>query len=207
MAKSDVTVLLVCSGRSEWDAAGRIEGRSDLALADGAVDVVRGAIARRTRLGGILPDLVLYWGEHGAKQTADVVSGQAACKAKSSDGLAPVSLGLWEGTLEDELMERTPKSFKRWLSDPSSVTAPEGETTGDFEERFVGVLGRVADKHKGKVVAVVLRPMEYGVAVGLLNAETTDGDEGDCEDSLVLSEHVLSSEGVKGLRSRMKVST
>ena len=208
MAKADVTVLLVRSGPSSWDEAGRLEGRSDLPLAGDAVETVRNAIARRTRDGGLLPDLVLYWGEHGCKQTADVVSGQAACKSKVSEGVAPMSLGLWEGTLEAELLERNPKPFKRWLSDPSSVTAPEGESTGEFEERIIGVLGRVAEKHAGRVVAMVMRPMEFAIVSALLlgdEGKDTEDDEGGDLDTL--REFRINAASVKALRGKVQVGT
>lgn len=198
MAKADVTVLLVQSGPSSWDAEGRLEGQSDLPLTDDALEGLRNAIARRTREGKLLPDLVLYWGEHGSKQIALAVSGQAACKAKASDGLAPVSLGLWEGTLEEELLERTPKSFKRWKLDPTSVTAPEGESTEDFEDRFCAALARVADKHQGKVIAMVLRPMEYRVASAALGYNA-DGQ------STLLYEATINAERVRTMRSNEKV--
>lgn len=214
MAKRDVSVLLVRSGPSSWDEAGRIEGRNDLPLSDAAVEGVRNAVARRTRDGGLLPDLVLYWGEHGSKQTADVVCGQAACKGKVSEGLAPVSLGLWEGTLADELMERTPKSFKRWQADPTAVTAPEGESTGAFEERFVAMLGRIAEKHGGKVVALVLRPLEFALAVSLLEG-VGGGEAGDSGLDVtevwggggVLREYVVNTGVVRLLSELVKVGT
>jgi broad specificity phosphatase PhoE len=95
------------------------------------------------------------------------------------DDLAEVDLGLWEGLLSEELVDRYPKAYKAWTHDPSAVDVPEGERFEAARSRALDQLGRgllrLAVKSDHPAVGVVVRPLMYGILRGrLLGRETNE---------------------------------
>lgn len=169
MGKSkDIRVLLVRTGETEWDRAGRIAGSTDVPLSIGGFEAVRTLAQefKETRLSSV------YCGPDEASQTtarelAQVTGG----KVKVIDELGEIHLGLWEGMLETELQEKCPKAFRQWEEDPSVIQAPEGESLDQAQTRIMEAIGRSLSKAKtdNGAVAVVLRPVAMalvGCALG-----------------------------------------
>ena len=174
----DFRVLLVRSGRNDWDVTGRVTGSSDLPLCD------RGR-ADAHELGSVLGDerlsVVLSGPDEASVQTAQILAGMGKPKAKVRvlDDLAEVDLGLWEGLLSEDLVDRYPKAYKAWTVDPSAVDVPEGERFDKARARVLDQLGRgllrLAVKAEHPAVGVVVRPLMYGIVRSrLLDMDTKD---------------------------------
>jgi len=100
-------------------------------------------------------------------------------KVRVLEDLAEVDLGLWEGLLSDDLVDRYPKTYKAWAVDPSSVDVPEGERFDEARARALDQLGRgllrLAVKSNHPAVGVVVRPLMYGILRSrLLDRNTKD---------------------------------
>ncbi|HVZ94710.1 MAG TPA: histidine phosphatase family protein, partial [Phycisphaerales bacterium] len=104
-------------------------------------------------------------------ETAEGVAARTGAKVKVCNELTGMNLGLWEGLLSDELSERFPTCAKQWRDDPSVVTPPEGETFGEVVGRVLDALNKVVGKARGKGIAMVLRPIEFGVVRCLLSGQ------------------------------------
>jgi broad specificity phosphatase PhoE len=159
MAKTtEIRVLLMRTGETEWEKAGRIAGSSDVPLSDAGRAAVKTAIeglqAEGTRLSTIYcaPD-------EASLATAEHLAGASGGRVKVVDGLGEMNLGLWEGRLAQELEDKCPTAYRQWVEDPSVVRAPEGETVEEAQDRIVSALARSLDKANGGAVAVVLRPV------------------------------------------------
>jgi len=165
MAKSgNVELLVVRSGRTEWDDAGRLQGRTDLPLSEaGRQDLLQTLPEALSSIGGAPVGAVITAPDEASRETAAVVANHADVRSKVNDELAAMKLGLWEGLLEEDVLERHPSCAKAWREDPGSINVPEGETLQEVEVRLLGVLSKIAEKANGKAVAVVLRPIEYGL--------------------------------------------
>lgn len=175
MAKAkDFRVLLIRSGRNGWDQQGRLTGSSDLPLCEEG----RAEVQRMLAFADGAPiSVVLSAPDEASTETARAFAGFADVKVKPLPELVDLDMGLWEGLLGQDLEERYPTAYKRWLQDPSSVSAPDGEQFAEAEARILEQMIRALDKVREAhpVVAVVLRPLAYGmVRARLLGQSSTD---------------------------------
>jgi len=166
MAKSEqVRVVFIRSGRTEWDAAGRIAGSTDLPVAAAC----RAEIAEVVRaIGPAKLSAVVSAPDEASLTTAHAVAGNAigSPKVKAIPELAEICLGLWEGQLKEDLARKFPSVCRQWQEDPAGVMVPEGETFAEAQDRVVAALKRVLVRASGdEAVAVVLRPIALGLGL------------------------------------------
>ncbi|MEL6330367.1 MAG: histidine phosphatase family protein [Planctomycetota bacterium] len=160
---TDFRVLLVRSGETDWDLVGRLAGSTDLPLCDEGRRSVEDAAGA---LGDVAPRVILTAPDAASLETAEALSAATKAKVRKIDAFADIDMGLWEGLLSADLEERYPSAYRRWLEDPSTVSAPEGESFIEVEirvmERFARAMEKL-DKSERPAAAVVLRPFIYGV--------------------------------------------
>lgn len=169
MAKAALSrLLLVRSGATEWDGAGRVQGATDLPLSPEGEAKVREALAG---LGGVGLDRVICAPDEASRQTARLLAGAAGVgRAHVVHELGEMRLGLWEGLRYEDLEARYCRAGRLFLDDPCGVQAPEGEALVAYAERLVRALGKVLGKAKGgSSVGLVLRPIALGVVRCVLN--------------------------------------
>jgi probable phosphoglycerate mutase len=150
-----LSILLIRSGRTEYECQGRIQGMLDVPLSeDGRHEVQAGAAELVDQLTSIK---ALYAGPcRSAQETADILADQLKLKVKTLDTLHNLNLGLWQGMLFDDVRSKQPKVYRQWQDNPDSVRPPEGETLQDARDRLKGGLAKLARKHKTGTVALVL---------------------------------------------------
>jgi len=162
MAKvSERSVLLIRTGATVWDEAGRLAGSSDLPLCDEGV-------AQAERLSRVAGERrissVVCAGDEASQQTARMMAQACGARMRVHKGLSEVGLGLWEGLTPRQLEEKYPKAYKKWRTDPSGVKVPQGEALGDAQNRLIWSLHRALERSRpGAMVGVVLRPLAYGL--------------------------------------------
>lgn len=203
---SELDIVLIRAGATEWDDAGRLVGAADLPLsASGRADLT-------TTLAPIDEESfcsVLCGPDEASRATAELVAHRADAKVRVVDNLGEVDLGLWEGLLATDVEDRYPKAYKQWLENPAGVLIPEGEPLPECRERLVLALCKALDKCKageGRPVAVVLRPFAMALVGEWL---------GESDDRLVVSEiknagpiarYRVSRAGLKSGRDRLKAA-
>ncbi len=161
MAKSnEIRVLLLRTGQTEWDQAGRLCGATDVPLSQpgkqAAADHAAGAAGTELSTVFCAPD-------EASMATATEVARATGAKVKSVEGLSEVSLGLWEGLLESELEDKCPRLYKQWVEDPASVQVPEGERLEEARDRIMEHLNRALARSRNGAVGVVLRPVAHAL--------------------------------------------
>ena len=145
-------IILFGVGRTDWDDERRIQGNLRVPLNDAGRDEVR---ARVDELRDAAP-AALYTAETlSAVQTAEILAKGLKLAARAQPALNEVGFGLWQGLLVEEVKNRHPKVFKRWLSDPPSVSPPEGEPFEDAFARVANAIGGIAKRHAKETVVVV----------------------------------------------------
>jgi broad specificity phosphatase PhoE len=71
------------------------------------------------------------------------------------DRFGELRVGLWEGFTEDEIAERWPEQWRRWLSEPHALEVEGGETLADLNARVAGALDDLfAGLVEGRVAVV-----------------------------------------------------
>ena len=115
--QSMLSILLVRSGRTEYDCQGRIQGTLDVPLSeDGRAEVAAGAaeiLDRHVELAA------LYAGPcRSAQETAEILAERLKLKVKTIDLLHNLNQGLWQGLLFDEVKAKQPKVYRQWQDKP-----------------------------------------------------------------------------------------
>lgn len=176
MAKTtDIRVVLIRCGRTDWDDAARLQGRTDLPLSESGREAVT-AMIRELVLGVPEPaPATAYCGtDEASVETATVLAEACGAKVRKDDELIPMDLGIWDGLLEPQVLERFPSAYRQWKERPSTVNPPEGETFDDAESRLRRAVCRILEKANGKPVAIVLRPVPFGIVSCWLNQRPSD---------------------------------
>lgn len=158
----DVKVLLVQTGGTDWDRAGRVAGASDLPLCEaGRAEV----LAASAELQGTALSTIFCATDEASVCTARLVADVTGGKVRELDDLQEMHLGLWEGLRTCDLEDKCPTAYRQWMTDPTVVVVPEGETLDEAEARIIGGLAKALGKAKsnGAGIAVVLRPMALGL--------------------------------------------
>ena len=161
MAKQQsVRLLLVRSGATDWVDSTRIQGATDLPLS------AQGRAATLEALQNVeIPALaaILAPSDEACSATASMISERAGARVKTVRGLHEVELGLWEGLLTKDVLDRYPKAFGQWRQDPSGIAPPDGETIADAESRIFAALGKTIEKTGPGPIGVVLRPIAWAI--------------------------------------------
>ena len=174
MAKpTKTTLVLLSAAPTAWDESGRLIGRASLPATDAGTD----ALHQRARdfvsdLAGRI-DVVLCGPEDSTLASGALLAEAAGVKLRELEGLANVDLGLWEGSLREQLEGRCPSTFKAWREQPDRIRPPEGEAIGDAAARAMTTIRKAVDKVKGEqpVVGVAVRPLLWAALLAALGEE------------------------------------
>lgn len=103
--------------------------------------------------------------------------------------LREIDFGAFEGRTYDELEREEPELFRRWMTAPTSVTFPGGESFADLRSRVTAVVRDLRSRHPDEVVAVVthggvVRAMLVD-ALGLAPANAFRLDVGYCRVTVI----------------------
>jgi broad specificity phosphatase PhoE len=137
-------------GITEWNLSGRYCGHKD-------VNLSRKGRAQAAKLKKGLRDINFYSiycsDRRRALQTRKIIFGNK--KFTILKDLQEIHFGLIEGLNHNQIMERYPKAYKEWLSDPYKGRIPEAEPLPLFKKRVFGVIRKILKNNYGKSVAVV----------------------------------------------------
>lgn len=168
-----VTLVLLSAAPTAWDEAGRLIGQAALPATDAGTDALHQK-ARSFVTG--LPrglDVVLCGTEDSTHASAALLAEAANVKLRKLDDLANVDLGLWEGSLREELEGRCPSTYKAWRDQPDRIRPPEGEAIGDAAARALRAVRKAAEKIKSEepVIGVAVRPLLWAALLAALGEE------------------------------------
>jgi broad specificity phosphatase PhoE len=154
-------LLLIRHGETDWNVEGRWQGQADVPLnARGKQQAIN--IARRlhcTEIHAIYAsDLQRAW------QTARALARLNNLPICSDTRLREIDQGEWEGLLIDEIRSKYAQEFHRRRKNPLQVAPPGGETTLQVQERVLGVLTYILEKHPDQTVAIVSHGFVIAVA-------------------------------------------
>lgn len=163
------SAILIPRARTDWDAAGRYATRTPVAVnAEGKQQIEAWAQVVEPH-----HPVVIYAFEKGpSDETARGMAKIIATKAKKSQNLEEVSMGLWEGLTPEQLKKRFAKAYRQWKEDPASVRPPEGENLFNAGERLVKQIKKLAKKHHEECFGVVLGPLAFAAVRCVLDEKS-----------------------------------
>lgn len=142
-------ILLARHGETDWNLVGRWQGHADPPLNDAGR---RQAEALANELVGDGVAAVYSSDLRRASETARLVAGRLGLPVVEDAGLREIDVGSWSGLTRDEVQERYPEGFARWLA---GEIGHDGETREQLTARVVGAVERIAGRHSGETVLVV----------------------------------------------------
>lgn len=149
-------ILLIPSGKTFWTEEGRLAGSSDLPLSkQGYQDAQETA----RKVEGQHPQIIYAGGSQASQETLDVIVHSMDVKAKILEELAEPDMGLWEGLTAQDLQQRSPKAYRQLSEEPSKVNPPSGEPLEEALGRLLDCIDRVADKHRGQTIGLMVGPL------------------------------------------------
>jgi probable phosphoglycerate mutase len=129
-------------GRTEWNAADRVQGQTDVDLDD---EGVAQAVASAPRVAAYQPDFIVSSDLRRATRTAAALAALTALPVEYDPRLRERNFGPWQGMRSSEIRERFPEDYGRWgtagnLSDPSI------ETIADMAKRVAAAFRDVVER-------------------------------------------------------------
>jgi probable phosphoglycerate mutase len=143
------TLLLVRHGETDWNRDLRFQGHADPPLNELGR---RQAHDLAERLEGE-PLAAIYCSDlRRAHETARIVGRKLGVGVTVVPGLREIDVGSWSGLTREEIAERFPEGFGRWLEGGGGH---DGETRDELAARVLESARRIAAAHPGEHVLLV----------------------------------------------------
>lgn len=145
-------IILWRHGQTSWNAAGRVQGQTDVPLDD--IGIIQAASAA-SRLATLSPSRIISSDLSRAAKTAEALSALTGVPVESDRRLREMAFGLREGLTAREAWEQYPDEMHAWVTG-DDIRMPGGETYREAGERFAEVLTEVAADLKGDRPVVIV---------------------------------------------------
>ena len=142
-------ILLARHGETAWNHAGRWQGHADPPLNDLGR---RQAEILAEQLAGEAVAAVYSSDLRRARETARIVADRLRLPVIEKPALREIDVGSWSGLTRDEVRERFPEGFARWLA---GEIGHDGETREELTRRVVAAVESIAQDHPDETVLVV----------------------------------------------------
>jgi probable phosphoglycerate mutase len=142
--RGDLTLYFVRHGETDWNAARRLQGQTDICLnATGRTQAARNGRALKTLIRD--PGSLSFVASPLSRtcETMEILRGEFGLEPKRfaiDDRLREINFGHWEGLTWDELPERDPVGYRERLADAFGWRPRGGESYRDLTERTVAWL-------------------------------------------------------------------
>jgi probable phosphoglycerate mutase len=135
--------------------------RSVHGRAYGSLDAPLSALAREQAaklaraLDGVHLDAVYASPLRRALETATPLAVHRKLVPVVHEGLREIDFGEVEGSRYEEVEESSPGLFRSWMSDPTGVSFPGGESFAELRLRVLAAAEEIRERHRGSAVALV----------------------------------------------------
>ena len=147
-----VKLFLVRHAESEWNPVGRYQGLLDPELSE------RGRIQAKLLASAFEKekiDVIYSSPLKRTYQTAVEIASKHNLEVIKEKRIIEIDHGVWSGMLVDEVKEKYPEDFRRWLEEPHKVKFEGGESLEEVHERVREFLKFVKENHQNQTVVAV----------------------------------------------------
>lgn len=137
---------------TEWNAAGKIQGRTDIPLNDSGIKSAY-SLAGKMREDAYIPTRIFSSPLSRAYMTAKIIADEFSLAPETVRDFQEISFGLWEGLSWAQIMEKYPEEFKIW-NDDRTTCIPGGESYIDLTRRIIPEIRRACEKSDGDFAIV-----------------------------------------------------
>lgn len=145
-------IILWRHGRTAWNAAGRVQGQSDVPLDE--VGIAQ-AEAAATRLAALKPVRVVSSDLRRAHATAEALGAVSGIEVEIDERLREMNFGVREGLTSREAWESYPDEMRAWVTG-DDIRMPGGETYREAGLRFAEALTEIVADLTGDGPVVIV---------------------------------------------------
>ena len=146
-------LLLARHGETDWNAAGHIQGRTDIPLNETGRAQARSLIQRLEEAGERVT--AIYTSpQKRALETAQIAGREFGLTPIVLEELRELSFGVWEGFSWDQVEDRWGAEYDVYQRDRLNIPPPEGECFRDLLERVLPVLNTLVGQGRGTALVI-----------------------------------------------------
>ncbi|MDD4899483.1 MAG: histidine phosphatase family protein [Candidatus Omnitrophica bacterium] len=157
-------LIFIRHGQTDWNAKMIYCGSSDVCLSQKGKTQAR---KLKKVFRGQQIDKIYCSNKKRALETAKIIFGKE--KIVELEDLREMHFGVFEGLSYEQIQQKYPKVYKKWLHEPFTVTIPKGENLKDFKKRILRAVRKIMRAEKDKTVAVVCHGGVIGIFLSHLN--------------------------------------
>lgn len=144
------TIWLIRHGETEANREERFRGREEIPLSPAGITQA-GELQRR--LADLPPPLVVYSSPLGrARRTAELAFPHIP--PRIDERIHNLDLGRWGGRPKAAIAAAEPEAWRRWITEPETMTFPGGESLPDLYARVVEFAAELAGPAPERVAVV-----------------------------------------------------
>ena len=144
-------IYLIRHGQTDWNLAGKIQGRHDISLNQTGLkqaELLAEGMDKR-------PVVQIFSSrQKRALETAQAIGRRQHVAVAVIDGLEEVVFGDWEGKTWDDISREYPEEFAVWCREPASMTPPGGESRPQIYKRVGNALREIIRRSRGDIAIV-----------------------------------------------------
>jgi len=147
-----VKLFLVRHAESEWNPVGRYQGLLDPELSE------RGRVQAKLLASAFEKekiDVIYSSPLKRTYQTAAEIASKHNLEVIKEKRIIEIDHGVWSGMFVDEVKEKYPEDFRRWLEEPHKVKFERGESLEDVYARVKEFLDFIKQDHQNQTVVAV----------------------------------------------------
>ena len=145
-------IILIRHGTTAWNKDKKFQGTKDIELNE---DGIREAERLQDYFRNHSLDKIYTSDLKRASVTAETISVPHNLEVIPKNKLRELNFGLWEGLTYSEIRQKNPELSRKWFSDPTSVTIPEGEDMKSFSQRLRDCFNNIIKNNKNRKIMVV----------------------------------------------------
>lgn len=145
-------MILVRHGQTVWNESGRFQGISDIELSAEGKQQAQSLAKSLKDL-----DLVAIYTSPltRARETAGIVAQYHNCPVEVAEGLRELDQGELEGLTAQDLRDKYPEFFQKWILQPGMTRLPKGESLKDLQDRAWASVEKILEKHSEGNIMIV----------------------------------------------------
>ena len=158
------SIIIVRHGRTEFNAAGRLQGRTDNPLDE--VGLAQAEAVATYLAPELLSDTLIVCSPLlRARQTATAIAKGVGASLEIDERWIELDYGAFEGLRQSEVPSNV---WREWRSD-SNFAAPQGESLNQVQQRVTDACAELAQRLEGRTAVVVshVSPIKSAVAWAL----------------------------------------
>ena len=144
-------LILVRHGQTEWNADGRYQGQSNVALSDTGRKQAK-FLAERFPVKCL--DAIYSSDLDRAKETAECVGEKLGVPVHPEKAFRELSFGDWEGLTYQQITARWPEESHKLFTAPDELEIPNGETFRALQNRALAKIDELCKAHVNQTIGI-----------------------------------------------------